>query len=120
MKRFYHVSSVYLGKKVKLKPKVPETISKGYNEDATTKRVCISPTVGQCLMGKSGVKTVESALEDIMEDFYYVYEILTTEAVPALNVHDAHRTDEHWILEEREFTLIGEIKRGTKEHELNF
>lgn len=120
MIRFFHVSSINLGEKAKLTPKVPETISKGYGEDAVTKRICVSPTVGQCLMGKSGVKTVESALDDILQECYYVYEIWTQNAIPAENVHDSWLTDEHWILEEMEFTLVGKIKRGTKECELSF
>lgn len=114
METFYHVSSVYLGDVFSFTPKVPETISKGFNEDATTKRVCVSPTIGQCLMGKSGVKTVESALEDIMQPEYFVYQIKTKNAVPATTVHDYPITHEHWLLAEEQFTLIRTIKRGSK------
>lgn len=115
MKTFYHVSSAYLGDVFSFTPKVPETISKGFNEDASTKRVCVSPTIGQCLMGKSGVKTVGSALEDIMQPEYFVYEIQTKNALPATTVHDYSITHEHWLLGEEEFRMIRTIKRGTKE-----
>lgn len=114
MKTFYHVSSIYLGDECKLIPKIPETISKGFGEDSVTKRVCISPTIAQCLVGKSGVKTLESALQDIMQPEYFVYKIDTNKAIPAESVHDYGITDEHWLLEENVFTLVRTIKRGSK------
>lgn len=95
MKIYFHVSSSYLGDSIYLTPKVPDTISKGYGEDSITKRVCVSPTVAQCLMGKSGVKTLQSALEDIIKYSYYIYRIKTDKAVPATDVHDSWLTDEH-------------------------
>jgi hypothetical protein len=61
---FYHVSDANLGRTVTLVPKLPGTA--GPKECARTPRVCFSPTVWQCLVGKEGTASTAAILHGLL------------------------------------------------------
>jgi len=100
----YHVSVIYLGNHVIFKPKVPKT--KNITECTITKRICVSPTIEQCLFGIDGIS--ELKYSGIDKNGWYIYQ---TEEVglPAKEVFDYEITNENWLLKESEFKYIGKV-----------
>lgn len=105
----YHVSILYLGKRVILTPKIPET--RGKDECSLTKRVCVSPTVKQCLFGINGINDLKYS--GINKEGWNIYKTQEL-GIPAINVFDYRITHEHWILKECEFQFVGRVLLSEK------
>lgn len=104
----YHVSAVYLGKKPLFEPRVPRNAE--YNcEDYTTKRICVSPTIKQCVLGIDGIQNIESTSLDVGCS-WYVYRT-SDKGIPAEAIHDFETTEEHWIEEATRFQYFGRLHR---------
>lgn len=86
-----------------LTPRIPESAVKGY-EDTTTKRICFSDSIDNCisaLQGDVGVYYVYIPKNIDLVDLY----------IPSKDqVFDAHVTNEVWALNEVEVICIGYIK----------
>lgn len=95
---YYHVSSRFLGERCILIPKIPEG-AVSFNEDVKTKRVCFSPTVRQCLIGKAGTDEWSSVIDEFSEK-YYSENLSLYVTFKKLNkagrVSDKHITEEKW------------------------
>lgn len=104
----YHVSATYLGMKPLFEPKVP--CNAEYNgEDYTTKRICVSPTIKQCVLGIDGIQNIESTSLEVGYS-WYVYRTLT-KGVPAETIHDFETTEEHWIKKATRLQYFGRLYR---------
>jgi len=100
----FHVSYENRGKKIRFSPRIPDSEETAGEEDETTPRISLSPTIEGCL----------SAIAPIIDtDIYYVYQLInkpklykpTKEQVP-----DVEKTDEIWALTDTELVLIYKIK----------
>ena len=56
----YHISDTYLGRKPLLTPRIPR-VAKESGENIRTKRICVSPSIEQCVLGIDGVSYMESS-----------------------------------------------------------
>lgn len=93
---WYHVSTENLGKSVTMHPRTPLTISDG---ESKTPRICVCPSVAQCLIAMPGTG-----------DRVYIYAAKGTPRPAPRSVWDRATTEEHWFLDPVEFTRVG-IKR---------
>lgn len=102
----FHVSRKFIGQSVIMTPQIPRTAPQF--EDRTIPRICISPTIEQCVMGISGT-SLKEALKLIKYKDWYVYITDSWDYIPAKDVFDHHNTEEHWFLEPTKFTLYGSV-----------
>lgn len=97
-----------MGERVFLQPRVPECRSD--EECSITKRICVSPTVEQCLLGIQGCDELYQV--DLCDSGWYVYEYkgrTKPKRVTEEMVCDSGITEEHWILKEEPFTFLGVV-----------
>lgn len=104
----YHVSDTYLGLKPLFEPKVPRN-AEFNGEDYTTKRICVSPTIKQCVLGIDGIKNIQSTSLNVGCS-WYVYRTLT-KGLPAETIYDFETTEEHWIDKTERFQYFGRLCR---------
>lgn len=112
--KFYHVSRMYLGKSKVFLPKIPESAVRSL-EDVETPRICVAPTIIQCLMGIAGTEDIEFEFRNKSKDKFdelFVYTPMDCSKVsPAGRIPDFQRTKEHWILEPCEMSYLGKINK---------
>jgi hypothetical protein len=104
----YHISDTYLGRKPLLTPRIPR-VAKESRENIRTKRICVSPSIEQCVLGIDGVSYMESSSLEVGKS-WYVYQT-TKKGKPARKVQDFDTTEEHWIKEETRFEYFGKLFR---------
>lgn len=75
--KYFHVSATDLGDSVTFAPQIPSWVKYASNEDFTTKRVCLAPSVRQAMEGRFG--TVYE--KDLPQNEMFVYAI---DALPDL------------------------------------
>lgn len=102
--QYYFLSDKYLQT---ITPRVPDNrlTRRGY-EDNKTERICVAPSIEQCLFS-IGIYNKE------IKRFYvyrpsksdYIHHVPTEEEVPDINI-----TDELWLLEPVNLTLMGIIE----------
>lgn len=102
----FHVSRKFIGQSVIMKTQIPRSAPDF--EDRTTPRICISPTIEQCVMGISGT-SIKDALKLIKNQDWYIYTTDSWDYIPAKDVFDHNDTEEHWLLEPTKFNLYGSI-----------
>lgn len=102
----FHVSRQFIGQSVIMKPKVPNSAPEF--EDRKTPRICVSPTIEQCLMGIIGAD-LKLALKFIKHKDWYIYTTDSWDYIPAKDVFDHMDTEEHWFLQPTKFTLFGTV-----------
>lgn len=68
----YHISDTYLGRKPLLTPRIPR-VAKASGENIRTKRICVSPSIEQCVLGIDGVSYMESSSLEVGKS-WYVYQ----------------------------------------------
>lgn len=93
---WYHVSCKYLGEDVIFTPRTPRSM--GDNEPKT-RRICVAPTIHQCLGAISLSK---------YDTYCHVY-YTEGEPVRAKEVTDAGLTEEHWFLKKTKFKRLASI-----------
>lgn len=102
----YHIHEVDDYPKItKLTPFIPESSLQDSPEDKTMKRVCVSNTIGNCLLS--------IGIPNTLYDVYVVDEKLKRKdiRVPSINtVFDCEETGELWVLKEVKVKRIGTIK----------
>lgn len=114
VKTFYHISTVDTLEKIWY-PRIPKNNrTPTGEEDNITPRICVSPTISHCLMGKG--PTTDLYLEDSLNEDYkvefYVYTPVgpyrvikpSPKQIPEVNI-----TQEHWILNRTKFELHSKI-----------
>lgn len=104
----YHISDTYLGRKPLLTPRIPRS-AKESGENVRTKRICVSPSIEQCVLGIDGVSYMEYSSLEIGKS-WYVYQT-SKRGNPAKNIGDFNTTEEHWIKEETRFEYFGRLFR---------
>lgn len=104
----YHISRVYKGVKAKITPKIPR-FAKENCENYSTKRICVSPTIRQCIQGIDGIERMSNSSLEIGSS-WYVYKT-DKKGIPAKKILDFDVTNEHWIKEETTFSYVGRIFR---------
>lgn len=103
----YHVSRVYLGLKPTFEPRIPTYMSD--EECKKTPRICVSPSVTQCLLGIQGITQLRHLAMELNSG-WYVYET-KLKGRAAKKVSDFGITEEHWILEPTQFNYVGKVVR---------
>lgn len=99
MNTYYHISRIFLGDNCIFEPKIPST-SHPFKEDNKTPRICLAPTIHQCLMGISGSDKYHERWDFYFKDKFddlYIY-IYIGEVTEPTKVPDVHRTNEKWLL----------------------
>ncbi len=104
----YHISDVYLGRKPLLTPRIPRA-AKESGENIRTKRICVSPSIEQCVLGIDGINNMEFSSLEVGKS-WYVYKT-SKRGIPAKKVQDFETTEEHWIKEETHFDYFGKLFR---------
>lgn len=102
----FHVSRQFIGQSVMMKPQIPRT-APNY-EDRTIPRICISPTIEQCLMGIAGAN-LQEALTLLKGKDWYIYTTDSWDYIPAKDVFDHIDTEEHWFLQPTKFHFYGTV-----------
>ena len=101
----YFIAKENLGANPVLTPRIPEFT--GGKENETDERICVAPTVFQCLQG------LEIAQDLVKDD--KPYEVFLYEAdVPVKNiiqpsdedVPDAWKTGEMWVIKPQQFSIV--------------
>lgn len=72
-------------------------------------RIRISPTINQCLLAMGCYIKTPEKWNDI-----FVYKPEQCKSIQAFNVHDAHLTEEHWLISKTKMNYIGKIKVKAK------
>lgn len=103
----YFVTDKYLGEDPILQPRVPEFTS--MMEDSRTKRICVAPTIYQCLIAiEASTKLIE---EKVNYKRYRVYRAIydeeTVRQPTADEVSDAYSTGELWFIQPTQFHHVG-------------
>lgn len=123
---YYHVSKRYLGEKVVLTPRVPETAL--INEEGDIPRICTSKTLLGCVRGivSHSLVAVKDFLYEIVEHESfktfddYLLDSKKMVLSPAIyvaggvaytppNASDFRANKEMWFLQDTEFVLVGYI-----------
>lgn len=113
----YHISRKYLNESIQLTPRIPAS-APAY-EDNKTPRICVSPTIEQCIMGIVG-SDIKSALKKIDTD-WYIYKTDDDNYIPAKDVFDHLETEEHWFCKKTDFKYFGKVcAKAAKRGELKF
>lgn len=102
----FHISRQFVGQSVMMKPQIPRSAPQF--EDRKIPRICISPTIEQCMMGIAGADLRE-ALKLVKYKDWYIYTTDSWDYIPAKDVFDHMDTEEHWFLELTKFTLYGTV-----------
>lgn len=102
----FHISRQFVGQSVMMKPQIPRSAPQF--EDRKIPRICISPTIEQCMMGIAGADLKE-ALKLVKHKDWYIYTTDSWDYIPAKDVFDHMDTEEHWFLEPTKFTLYGTV-----------
>lgn len=102
----FHVSRQFIGQSVLMKPQIPRSAPQF--EDRTISRICVSPTIEQCMMGIAGT-ILKEALKLVKHKDWYIYTTSSWDYIPAKDVFDHIDTEEHWFLEPTKFQLYGTI-----------
>ena len=102
----FHVSRQFIGQSVVMKPQIPR--SAPHFEDRTIPRICVSPTIEQCMIGIAGT-ILKEALKLVKHKDWYIYTTTSWDYMPAKDVFDHIDTEEHWFLEPTKFQLYGTI-----------
>ena len=103
MSLMYHISRKDLGETTALKPKIPKYRHEA--ECSTTRRVCFSPTVEQCVLGLIGFGinrelTIFTTFLELASPIDCPTVYCTNEKLfKPLPIGDFGITDEHWSLE---------------------
>lgn len=102
----FHVTNIYLGEYVLLKPYIPGNPMEG--EETDTPRICVAPNVLQCLTGKTGRVGFEGTLfSDGTSAFVYR---TNCENYIVANTPDQAQHNEHWYLNPTMFKYVGTIR----------
>lgn len=113
----FHVSRKFHGFTWTPTPRVPPRTM--INEDQSTPRVCVSPTVTQCLLAIDGINSLEHSAIINQHSHWYIYQ---TDHPPVKvkphQVPDVELTNEHWITETAQFKLIGEVGYSITQNEI--
>ena len=113
----FHVSRKFHGFTWTPTPRVPHRTMT--NEDQSTPRVCVSPTVSQCLLAIDGINSLEHSAIINQHSHWYIYQ---TDHPPVKvkphQVPDVELTNEHWITETAQFKLIGEVGYSITQNEI--
>lgn len=103
----YHISHVYLGKRVTLVPRIPESAP---DSESPIDRICVAPTVAQCYIALFQFETVAQISSYWKFEPFHVYCVETDDFVSAdKSVADRRRTDEKWLLAPHEFHHVVRI-----------
>lgn len=100
----FHITRVYLGDHVLLKPYIPSNPMD--DEDTGTKRICVAPDVINCIVGKAGRVELETVLGGGSSIF--VYRSSSQDYVVA-DTPDQTIFKEHWYLSPTLFKYVGTI-----------
>lgn len=100
----YHISRKYLGDGVVLTPQIPT--HRNTSECALTKRICVAPTIYQCLLAIDGIEDLKYS--SIPPEGWFVYHTKEI-GVPARDVFDVDKTQEHWLLESTYFKFTEKV-----------
>ena len=105
--KVYHISDQNFGNKVKLIPRVPESIAGDLFEDNQTARICCALTLPQCLYSTERTYDITEADKEIK---LYVYEAIVKASKlyqpTEKQVFDTYYTGELWLLEPTIFALV--------------
>lgn len=105
--RVYHISDQNFGPKVKLFPRIPDSIASDIHEDNQTPRICCALTLPQCLYSTERTYDITEGDKKIK---LYVYEATVKASKlyqPNENqVFDTYYTGELWLLDPTVFTLV--------------
>ena len=105
----FHVSQKDHGKVWRPTPRVPERTMTG--EDKTTPRVCVCPTVRQCLMAIDGIGDLRFSGFLHSDTGWFVYETDEECYKPDVSlVPDFDITSEHWVTDKRLFSRVGVVR----------
>lgn len=104
----YHICKVYRGKKAKFTPSVP-MYAKDNGENYRTKRICLSPSIKQCIQGIDGIEDLNYSTLEVGSS-WYVYKT-DKKGKPAKGVVDFELTKESWLKEETVFDYFGRLHR---------
>ena len=107
-KYMYHICPVYRGKKSRFFPYIPR-FAKENGENYRTKRICVSPSIKQCIMGIDGIENLEYSTLEVGKS-WFVYRT-HEKGTPAKSVCDFEITHEHWIKKETSFEYFGKLHR---------
>ncbi|ATN94615.1 hypothetical protein FDJ06_gp038 [Pseudomonas phage SL2] len=102
----YHISTVYLGDYVLLRPYIPNNRADG--EDSVTNRICVAPSVIECIAAKSGSYDIDLNLLG-SKSTIYAYRSNSTDYIVG-NVPDQKQYREHWYLKPTLFTYVGSLR----------
>lgn len=97
---WYHVSDTLRKDEITLHPRV-EGVNRCF-EEPEVPRVCVAPSIEQCM-------TALPYCLGIMSVYRTKYQV---NAVKAINIEDAHITEEHWIIRPIKFVKIGILDLG--------
>lgn len=102
----FHVTGVYLGDHVLLKPYIPKGPCDG--EETTTKRICVAPTVVDCIAGKAGNNVFDNTMLTEGSEIF-VYRSSSVDHIIA-DTPDQLDYNEHWYLNPTLFRYVGTIR----------
>lgn len=109
---WYHITKKFLGKTVKLEPRVPTGVQI-YAYEGNIPRICVSGDIYSCIKGKIGKEEISSLdLKNFFKvnpSLYYTEE----EAFLPPATADFRNNDEHWILKPTDFYFLGYIDLRT-------
>jgi len=107
---WFHVSRVYLGKSVKLTPKVPSCVSINsvyQYEEGDIPHICVSDSIFKCLIAIMGIKyPIIENFKEYYKNNPFVYMCSKRPYIPP-NASDFRFNKEMWYLEETKFIYIG-------------
>jgi hypothetical protein len=71
----FHISPIFLGNSKILYPRIPDPEARAPSEDGATPRVCVAPTIHQCLVSREslGDLTKKQQLRHILDLIYNLY-----------------------------------------------
>ncbi len=104
----YHICRIYRGKKAIFIPYIPRH-AKENGENYRVKRICVSPTIKQCIQGIDGITHLNYSTLEIGSS-WYVYRT-EKKGKPAVDICDFDITGECWIKEETKFEYYGRLYR---------
>lgn len=106
---WYHVSTEYLGKKVWMSPQIPKIDSRGQAElEGNIPRICVAPSIFQCLRAKYGYNHVCSISFEDCEENPSVYFTEEKPMIPPACT-DYRSNDERWFLDNTYFYYLGRV-----------
>lgn len=94
----FHVSIDRGEKTWRAFPRIPVRRHKSGAEDSTTARICVAPTVYQCLLAIDGISSLKYSSIRLAESWLIYTTNASAYSAEGL-VPDFSRTEEHWIIE---------------------